>query len=474
MMLSSAAASATDLAQVAERARRPRHPDELRIEPLRFRPDLPRLRSLPNGLRYVIARDPSLPLIRGELLFQTGSIDEPPKATGLASVVGELLRTGGSLTRSAEDVDEEIDLLGATLDVLVGDEVTRVSFSALSRDLDRILALVSDLVRNPAFREDRLTLSRDHLREEIRRRWDEPESIAQWRFADLVYGPQSRWARRPTPRSVDQMGQDACRAFHARWFVPDRAWLGLTGELSVRRTRRKIERLFGSWKRGRPQSRPSEAAKGASPGIYWIDRELPQAQVVVGHLGVPRLGPDHYALKVMNLIVAGGGFSSRLVKEVRTVRGLSYSVHGGVGEGLDRGIFRVDLKTQPARVAEALAVVQKVLEEARRRQPNPVEMQVAHDRVAHSFVFNFSSPGAIVARQLRHAVFGYPQDYLDTYLGKILEVGEEDVLRVARAHIQPQRHIVLIVGPEAAVAPLREGGRGVHEIPLDPEPQPTP
>jgi zinc protease len=170
----------------------------------------------------------------------------------------------------------------------------------------------------------------------------------------------------------------------------------------------------------------------------------------------------------MNLIIGGGGFASRLVKEVRTARGRAYSVYGRVGEGLDRGLFRVSLQTRPERVAEALEAVHAVLGQARQVPPDPGELNVARDRVEHSFVFEFSSPAAIVERRLYRAALGYPDRYLDTYLERIARIEAEEVLRVARQYVQPGRLITLVVGPESAVAPLRAAGKSVRKIPLDP------
>jgi len=459
--------AATDVASSLEQNRLT-HPAQLSFEPLIYRPPELRLRSLSNGLRYGVLEDPSLPRVEGVLIFEAGSIDDPPEAVGLAEMVGELLRTGGSQTRPAEEVDEEIDFMGASVEVSTGGELTVVRFWSLSQDFERVLALVSDLVRNPAFREDRLVLALDQMRESIRRRWDNPASISSARFADLVYGEKSRWARRPTERSLNQIGQDACRRFHARAFVPARAWLGIAGDVKQRAARRSIRKLFENWNARSTAARKPEAPQGASAGIYWIERDLAQAQISLGHLGAPRLGPDHYALRVMNLIVGSGGFSSRLVKEVRTARGIAYSVSGRVGEGLDRGLFRVNLQTRPGRVPEALEAVQSVFQDVRGLPPGHEELQVARDRVEYSFVFEFASPAAIVERRLYRLALGYPDDYLDTYLAQVMKVDGEAIRRVARTFIQPAGLVTLIVGPEEAVAPLREAGKTVRAIPLDP------
>lgn len=450
---------------------RPRHPSELRFRPLEYRPASPLQAALENGLKVWILEDRALPLVEGVLLVESGAVDDPPLASGLAEAAGALLRTGGTLTRTAEEVDEEIDFMGGRVSVSIGRELTAVSFSGLSRDFDRILALVSDLIRNPAFREDRLDLARAQMREEIRRRWEDPGDILSLRLADLVYGPDSRWARRTSERSLDQIGQDACRRFHSERYVPGRSWLGLAGDLDAREARRKVERVFAVWPSRRGAPRSHEEPRGeAAPGTYWIERDLSQAGAAMGHMGAPRLGPDHHALQVLNLIV-GGGFTSRLFKEVRTARGLAYGVRGGVEEGYDRGLFSVSLRTEPPRVAEATEVVRQVLAGLRERPPDADEMRLARERETHSFVFHFASPAAIVQERVYRSALGYPDDYLDTYLERIRAVSAEEVLRVARAYIRPEKIVTLVVGPEAAVEPLRARGVGIRRLPLDPQPE---
>jgi zinc protease len=458
--------------QKAAAPERARHPDELRFEPLRFRPPAPAAHTLQNGLRLWVLEERSLPLVEGVLVFNAGSADDPPEGAGLAELVGELVRTGGTLTRPAEEVDAEIDRLGARLTVSVDDELTEIQFSILSRDLDRFLALLSDLLRNPAFRQDRLEAARAQKLEEIRRFWDDPGDIAEYRMADLIYGPGSRWARRPTAASVDWIGQDTCRAFQSRYLAPNRAWLGIAGDFDAREARRKIDVMFGHWRERPLGPRPHEsfASGGASPpGVYWIERDLAQATVALGHLGARRHTPAHPALRVMNLIL-GGGYSSRLFRQVRTERGLAYGVSGAVREGYDRGMFRVDLSTQPPRAAEAIGVARQVLEGLRNAPPAPDEMRLAREREAHSFVFHFASPTGVVEERVLRAALGFPTDYLDTYLERIASVTPQDVQRAARGHVRPKDLIVLVVGPEAAVIPLREAGTTVQPLALDPGP----
>ncbi len=468
--LSPAVPAATPDAHSPALEARPRHPQELRYAGLQYRPPSPVEASLKNGLRVWILEDRSLPLVEGVLLLEAGSIDDPPEAVGLARAVGQVLRSGGTLTRAAEEVDETIDFLGAQVSVSVSLEITTIRFSALSRDFDRVLPLLSDMVRNPAFRKDRLDLFRAQLREEIRRRWEDPEDVLSLRLSDLVYGPDSRWARDVSERSVDQIGQETCRSFHSQRYVPGRAWLGLAGDLDAGEARRKLERSLGAWRGRRPPPRAhQEPDAGAPPGVYWIERDLAQAGVAVAHLGARRLGPDHHALQVLNLVL-GGGYASRLFKEVRTARGLAYRVRGGVGEGYDRGLFSVTLSTDPARAAEATEVVREVLESLREAPPSDAEVRTARERETHTFVFNFASPAGIVEERVYRSALGYPAGYLDTYLERIRAAEPRDLQRLAREYIRPQNLLTLVVGPRAAVQPLQSAGVEVRRLPLDPAP----
>jgi zinc protease len=449
---------------------RPRHPEELKYRELSFTPPRPDEFALRNGLRGWVLEDRALPLIEGVLVIEAGSIDDPERAPGLAETVGEVVRSGGTLSRSPEEVDEEIDRLGAELEVSVDRELTTLEFSCLSRDFERLLALVSDLVRNPAFRKDRLDLKRAQMREEIRRRWENPGVVAALRLADLVYGGKSRWARRPGEADIDRIGQAPAREFHARHYVPARAWLGLAGDLSPAQARRAVGKLFGAWRgAGGPPRAHEEPLSAADPAVYWIERDVAQAAVSFGHRGARRLGPDHHTLQVLNLVL-GAGQSSRLFKEVRSARGLAYGVQGEVEEGYDPALFRVALRTDPSRAGEALAASRRVLEGMREAAPTEQEMRVARERETQSFVFNFARASGVVSQRVYLEALGYPSDYLERYLERIVSVTGEQVHRAARDYIRPERLVALVVGPPAAAESLRAAGFEPRQIELDPGP----
>jgi zinc protease len=449
-------------------ATRPRHPEDLKYPPLRFSPPKPSEVALRNGLRTWVLEDPALPLVEGVLVIEAGGIDDPERAPGLAEAVGEVVRTGGTLSRTPEEVDEEIDRLGAELEVGVGDELTTIEFSSLSGDFERLLALVSDLVRNPAFRKDRLDLKRTQMREEIRRRWENPGDVAALRLGDLVYGEKSRWARRPSEVDLNQIGQAPAREFHARRYVPARTWLGLAGDVSPAQARRAIEKLFGSWRGAAgPLRAHEEPLPPAEPAVYWIERDVAQAAVAFAHRGARRLGPDHHSLQVLNLVL-GAGQSSRLFKEVRSARGLAYGVQGEVDEGYDPALFRVALRTDPARAGEALAASRQVLEGMRAAPPADQEIRVARERETQSFVFNFARASGVVSQRVYLEALGYPSDYLERYLEQIAAVTAEQVHRAARDYIRPERLVALVVGPAAAAESLRAAGFEPRRIELEP------
>jgi predicted Zn-dependent peptidase len=352
----------------------------------------------------------------------------------------------------------------------VHDELTLIEFSALSRDSDRLLTLVSDLVLNPAFRKDRLDLKRAQMREEIRRRWENPGNVASLRLADLVYGEKSRWARRPREADLDRIDQASAREFHARHYVPARAWVGLAGDLPAKRARRTVEKLFGPWRGAAPPPRaPEPPLPAAQPAIYWIERDVAQSAIALGHRGAQRLGPDHHTLQLLNLVL-GSGQSSRLFKEVRSARGLAYGVRGEVEEGFDPALFRVTLRTDPARAGEAVAASRQVLEGMRQAPPSQEEMRVARERESQSFVFNFERASDVASQRVYMAALGYPSDYLDRYLERIAGVSAEGVQRAAREYVRPESLVALVVGPAAAAESLRAAGFEPRRIDLEPGP----
>ena len=422
-------------------------PERLKIKPLRFDPPEPHRAVLPNGLVVYLLEDHDLPIVKVTAYVKAGSIYEPPDRLGLASLVGAVLRTGGTDSMTGDQFDEALEKIAAVVESSIGLEYGTVALSVLTKNLDQGLRLFADVIVRPAFREDKLELARQQLLESIRRRNDDPAAVARREFARIVYGENSPWSRIPTVQTVKAISRDDVRQFHSRFFLPNNTILAVSGDFSRDEMLRKLQDLFTGWER-RDVSLPAVAPveERFQPGIYLIHKPVPQTVITMGHLGVRRMSPERYAIQVMNAILGSEGFVSRMVTKVRTERGLAYTVGAAVSPGADRGLFRAVAMTAAPRAAEAIGLMRSVISDMQSAPPSEEEMKVAKDTIVNSFVFQYDSADKLVNARAELEMLGYPPDYLKEFPEGIRRVTRDDVLAAARKFLHPDRLVILIVG----------------------------
>lgn len=441
-----------------------KHYTDLVFPPLRELqvPEVQRL-ELPNGLALYLLEDHSLPKVEGIALVHTGSRFEPADRVGLASILGQILRTGGSNSRPGEEIDRTLEDVGALVETDIGVSSGRASIFALREHLPLVLDILAEILMSPALPEDKIELAKVQERTAIARRNDDVGAIASREFAKLLYGPDSPYARTTEYRTLAAVTRDDLVEFHRRYFLPNRTLLGLWGDFDTQEVRELVERVFGTWPRGRepdetlPDVAPAPAA-GGSVNLVSKD-DVNQSQIRVGHLGGRVDDPDYHALTVMSEIL-GGGFSSRLFQTVRSQRGLAYRVSASWNAAFDHpGSFVVTSGTKSESTIETVRAIHEQIERITKDPVSHDELALAKDGILNSFVFNFDSKGEIVSRMMNYDYFGYPRDFLSTYQTKIAAVTAEDVLRAAKAHVHPDALVQLAVGNAAAFdAPLASLG----------------
>ncbi len=404
--------------------------------------------DLPNRLTLYLLEDPSLPKVEGRLLVRTGSRLEPREKIGLASILGQVLRTGGSVSRTGEEVDRLLENAGASVETQIGDSAGSASVFALKEDLPLVLEILADLLRNPALPEDKIELAKVQERTSIARRNDDVSEIAGREFAKLLYGADSAYARAPEYATLSAITREDLVAFHRSYLQPHRILLGLWGDFDAARVRGIVERHFGSWANGeaRLDAIPTVDAK-RGPTIAFVEKDdVNQTQIRIGHLGGRIDDPDYFALSVMTEIL-GGGFSSRLFQTIRTQRGLAYHASARWGAAYDyTGVFSASSSTKSESTVET---IRGIVEEIERISKEPVteeELRLAKDGILNSFVFNFDGKGEIVGRLMTYDYYGYPRDFLSTYQKSVERVRVEDVRRAAAKHVRPEELIILAVG----------------------------
>ncbi|PLX82810.1 MAG: insulinase family protein [Desulfuromonas sp.] len=433
-------------------ARMPLHPDQMQFSPLAFElPQVERL-VLPNGIRLFLKEDHELPLVSVTAMIGAGSIGDPATKTGQGGVFASLLRTGGAGEMSPEALDEKLEHLAADFSATSDTYTTTLGLSLRSGDLRAGLGVLADVLRRPGFDVQRLELARKQAVEGVRRQDDDPGAVAQRTFMKALYGDHPL-GRTPTEKTLQAVTREDLVAFHRRYSHPENLWLGISGDFSRGELKALLEELFGSWEGGAFRYQDVPPFGGVtSPSLILAQKEIPQTTILMGQVGIEKGNPDLQALRVMNFILGGGGFNSRLMREVRSNRGLAYSVYSYFQVGrLLPGPFIAGAETKSASTMEVVGLMRALIGEMRESPVPEADLQLAKESLINSFVFAFTDSHDIVTQRLRLDFFDYPDGYLETYRDKVAAVTGEDVLRVARRYLDPDRQIVVLVGDEAAL-----------------------
>jgi predicted Zn-dependent peptidase len=421
--------------------------------------------TLPNGMKVFLLENHELPLVNGFILTRTGNLFDPKDKIGLAELTGTVMRSGGTRTKTGEQLDEQLENMAASVETGIGETSGRVGFSALKENIDEVLSVFQDVLMNPEFREDKLALAKSQIRSAISRRNDEASDIMSRSFAEIVYGRDNPYGWRLEYEHIDRIQRDDLISFYKRYFFPANMILAVQGDFSTPEMRAKIEKLFGTWdyKQEAVPPFPSVPAK-AAPGVYLAPKQdVTQTSFALGHLGGLLKDPNYPALSVMSDIL-GGGFSSRLFREVRTRLGLAYSIGGGWGAHYAHpGLFQITGSTKSQSTVDSIQAALAQVNSIRTVEVTDQELDTAKQSVLNSFVFNFDSPSKTLSRMITYEYYGYPKDFIFQYQKGVQAVTKADVLRVAKEYLKPEAISSVAVGkpsdfgkPLTALGPVKE------------------
>jgi zinc protease len=423
-------------------------------EVVQFKPPQPERWTMPNGLTVVYLQDRELPLVQGQLMIRGGSLWAERYPLGTTSAMGETMRSGGAGALSADALDRELEKLAAAVSSSFSHEFGSVSFSCLTADLNQVFQIFSDVALRPRFEGERLALWKGQSLEGIRRRVEDPGTVASIAFTQLLYG-DSAYGRVSRSKDIASITRADLEALHRELVRPDGAILVVTGSVERDQIKDLIDHQFGSWRaRGRRLPPAPPVNYEPKPGIYFVTLPFAQASVKAGHLGVPRLTPDYPAIDLFNELFGSGGFGSRLMKRVRTELGLTYGVYGGIAPAVVKGSNYIFLQTKADSTGAALVESIAELERLQRELPSEQELNEKRLAIENSYVFNFSSVGEIAARLAKQELLGFPDNYDATYLSKIAAVTPADLSQVAKERWDSKKLVVVVVGNESAYAAL--------------------
>jgi zinc protease len=438
---------------------------DIPIPPLpAFHPQQPKRIQLSNGMVIFLQEDHELPLITGTARIRGGSHDEPAKKTGLVDLYSEVWRTGGTKSQTGDQLDDFLEVRAAKVETEGGPDSGSISWSCLKGDFDDVFKVFLDLLQNPEFRPDKIEIARQGEYDGISRRNDQIGQVAQREAAKLAYGADNPYAREPEYATVAAVTRQDLLDWHKTYVHPNNIILGVSGDFDAAAVETKLRAAFESWPKGPTPPKDEVQYHPAPPGYYLVSKEdVNQSNIHMVALGIKRDNPDYYAVSVFNEAF-GGGFSSRLFNDIRTRRGLAYSVGGGVGANFGHpGVLQIVMGTKSQSTVEALRAVDEDVADLSTHPITDDEIKRAKDAILNAFIFRLDSPDKILAERMAYEFYGYPADWLDKYEAEVRKVTAADANRVAAKYLHRDHFAVLVVGntkefdkPLSSLGPVKE------------------
>jgi len=417
-----------------------------------------------GGTPVFIAEDKSLPLINVVATFRGGDYLLPKENTGLVSAMASLIRDGGTETMGAEEVDEQFAYLAAVCGVSGGGTVVTASLNSLSSNFEESFDLFLELLQKPAFQESRLQLEKDAAIEVMKQRNDNPSGILRRENARLLFG-DSYMGRNSTPETLDTVTGDSLRKTHSLLVNPSNLVLAISGDFDKKTMLAFLNTRLKEWGAGAKSTTPPSVDSEYTPGVYYIQQDVPQGGVRICIRSLRRGDPDIEAAEVMNYILGGGGFSSRITQTVRSDEGLAYSAGSQFSPGVwGDGLWAAGYESKNETVALAAKLIFDEIEEIKNELVSDEDLALAKSAIIEQFPSEFQSKTDTLGVFVSDYLSERSNKYWDTYRDKIRSVTKEDVKRVANKMLRVEDMFVLVVGNWEVITLGDTGGRANMEM----------
>ena len=425
-----------------------RPPQPLQARDVKFPPY--EIRTLQNGLQVVVVQHHEQPILTLRMLIRSGAASDPSQKQGVAVLTAALLDQG-TTTRSAEQIADTIDSIGGGLGTGAGTDLSYANVLVMKDSLSLGFELLNDVVRNPAFKSDELERQRQQAISGLRVSYEDPDYVAGLVFDRLVYGFHPYGLpNNGTPESLQSVTADDLRAFHKTHYAPNNAILAVVGDVTPQEAFSGAERAFGSW--ASHDVKPDDAGAPPEPTrrVIVVDKpDAVQTELRVGQLALPRKHPDYLAYDLTMKILGGEG-ANRLQRVLRSERGLTYGASAEFQALRQSGDFAANTDTRSDATAEVLRVIVEEITKLQRDRVSDRELSDAQAYLTGNFPLTIETPEDIAAQVLNAIFYGLPLSDIENYRELVNAITPDDIQRVARQYLKPDRLSVVLVGNASA------------------------
>ncbi len=426
----------------------PEHPKDIVFPEYVFVPPVAEeyVETLQNGVPVFISKDSELPLVRVVATFRGGAYLDNPQQVGVTSMMASLIRGGGTTSVSAEELDELFAFLAANVGVWGGQTSVTATLDCLSFNFDEAFDLFLDMLQRPGFQDSKLRIEIDSATENMKQRNDHPRGILQREYSSKMFG-DSYLGRNPVAKDIQSINREDLLSQYKLIVSPSNLILSVSGDFDRKEMLSTLNDTFGQWVDGDGVQTPPDVISGYEPGIYYVDQDVPQGGVRMGLRTVERGDPDVEAMEVMNYILGGGGFSSRITQSVRSDEGLAYSAGSRFSAGpWSKGTWAAGYESKNSTVALAALLIFDEIERIKTELVSEEDLALAKSALIEQFPSMFQSKSDTLRVFVNDELTNRERGYWNTYRDNISSVTAEDVKRVANKILHPEEMVVLVVG----------------------------
>ena len=400
---------------------------------------------LDNGAILLVAERPGLPMAIMTMILKTGAAVDPQDKQGVANLTAELL-TRGTKNYSAQALAEELDFLGTSLSIGAGHDTTTINLTTLTKNIDKSFALLAEVLLAPTFPQDEFERIRKEIEGGIQSREEDPGWVANKAFKENLF-PQHPYGRLVSGQAATlvRISTNDVKQFHTTYYRPNNAIIAVAGEITLEQITTLLARHFARWK---PADLPAVSwpdAPTVQAEQLQLNKEVTQANILIGQPGIARSHPDYYAILVMNYILGGGGFGSRLMDRIREEKGYVYSISSHFSARKHPGPFIVSLQTKNESALQAIAETLAVIRQFSEEGATEAELKAAKAYFINSFPLRLVSNRNVAGMLPVLEFYELGLDYPDRYAGIIGAVTLEQVKAAAKNHLKPDQFLQVVV-----------------------------